>query len=507
MSPITLSARTVSNAAMQTTKGCLMHAESHNHETPISSMPRPAERDPRLPRLGESAGFIEYMGTGWATPDRTPVTVPGIAEASAAHRARLSAALPGRTMVLLGGRAPVRANDTFYGFRPNSDFFWLCGCDAEDAVLVMTPSGSGHDATLYVPAPAYPGEAGFFADAAHGELWVGSAPGMPEWSVALGVETKPLSQLEAGVRGASDILLAGNTTVLPDAVRDVPASHELRRVLAELRMVKDAWEIAELRRAVDDSVEGFKAVAREIPNSIAFGGERWLQGTFDRYARTVGNGPGYSTIVGSGAHAPILHWVRCDGPVLEDAALLLDMGVEARSFYTADVTRTLPASGTFSTAQRQVHDLVEASHRAGLAAVGPGKQFSDFHTASLEVIARGLHDWGLLPVSVDEALSEHGQQHRRYIVCGIGHHLGLDVHDCAQSSYEAYQGAAMVPGMVLTVEPGLYFHAWDNTVPPELRGIGVRIEDDILVTDAGSDVMSDALPIDAAGLEAWMRAL
>jgi len=181
------------------------------------------------------------------------------------------------------------------------------------------------------------------------------------------------------------------------------------------------------------------------------------------------------------------------------------MGVETRAYYTADVTRTFPASGTFNTAQRDVHDLVEKSHRAGLAAVAPGRRFSDFHVAAMEVIAEGLHDWGLLPVSVDEALSERGQQHRRYLVCGIGHHLGLDVHDCAQSNYEAYQGADMQPGMVLTVEPGLYFHAFDETVPPELRGIGIRIEDDILVTPGGSEVLSDAMPIDADGLERWMR--
>ena len=124
----------------------------------------------------------------------------------------------------------------------------------------------------------------------------------------------------------------------------------------------------------------------------------------------------------------------------------------------------------------------------------------------MEVIAQGLHDWDLLPVSVDEALSPVGQQHRRYLVCGIGHHLGLNVHDCAKSSYQAYQGGSMAPGMVLTVEPGLYFHAFDETVPPELRGIGVRLEDDLLVTADGAEVLSDALPIDASGIEAWMRA-
>jgi Xaa-Pro aminopeptidase len=107
-------------------------------------------------------------------------------------------------------------------------------------------------------------------------------------------------------------------------------------------------------------------------------------------------------------------------------------------------------------------------------------------------------------VSLDEALSPRGQQHRRYLVCGIGHHLGLDVHDCAKASDEAYKGAKLAPGMVLTVEPGLYFHAHDLTVPPELRGIGVRIEDDLLVTDGGAEVLSSALPLTADGLETWM---
>jgi Xaa-Pro aminopeptidase len=159
--------------------------------------------------------------------------------------------------------------------------------------------------------------------------------------------------------------------------------------------------------------------------------------------------------------------------------------------------------GTFTPAQRRVHDLVEAAHRAGMDQVRPGTTYTDFHFAAMEILARGLHDWGLLPVSVDEALAPEGQQHRRYIVCGIGHHLGLDVHDCGSSSYEQYQDAPLRPGMVMTVEPGLYFHAHDETLPPELRGIGVRLEDDLLVTGTGHEVLSGALPIDATGLEKW----
>ncbi|MEU4575521.1 aminopeptidase P family protein [Nonomuraea sp. ATR24] len=435
--------------------------------------------DGKLPRLSEIPAFTEHMAKGWDSPRRTPPVVAGAAEAAAAHRARLAAALPGQSVTVPAGRAPVRSNDTFYDFRVDSDFFWLTGCAVENAVAVV----SGGGCTLYLPPPAGPGEPEFFTDAAYGELWVGPSPSLAEWAAALGVEVRPLAELDGEPQ---------------------PPSDEVRRVLAELRMIKDEWEVDRLREAVDRTVEGFAAVVGEIPAAVAGGGERWLQGTFDRYARTHGNGPGYATIVGSGAHAPTLHWVRCDGPVLPDELLLLDMGVETRAHYTADVTRTFPASGRFTETQRRVHDLVEKAHRAGLAAVAPGRRFTDFHHAAMEVIARGLDDWGLLPVSVDEALSEQGQHHRRWLVCGIGHHLGLDVHDCAKSRPEAYHGAAMAPGMVLTVEPGLYFHAHDLTVPPELRGVGVRIEDDLLVTADGMENLSSALPLDAGGLETWM---
>ncbi|MFI5844143.1 aminopeptidase P family protein [Catenuloplanes sp. NPDC051500] len=460
-------------------------------QPPRSEGSRPLYAGTRPPRLTEdSPGFLAGIARGWGERTVPAPADPAAAHAAAAHRDRLSAALPGKTLVIGAGQAARRNGDADYGFRAGSDFVWATSCQAEGGYLVMTPRPGGHDAVLYLPPPARPGERDFFASAAHGELWIGPSAGLDAWSAALG-----LPVLNAAGFGT------------PATAHVAGASEELNRALSALRMIKDEWEIAQLREAIDHTVTGFAAVAAEVPRAVREGlGERWLQGTFDRHARTFGNGPGYSTIVGSGEHAPILHWVRCDGPVQPGETLLLDMGVEARSLYTADVTRTIPVGGGFTPAQRQVHDLVEASHRAGLAAVQPGALYSDFHFASLEVLARGLHDWGLLPVSVDEALAPAGQQHRRYIVCGIGHHLGLDVHDCAASPYEQYLGAALAPGMVLTVEPGLYFHAHDETLPPELRGIGVRIEDDLLVTDTGHDVLSGALPIDAAGLERWSAA-
>ncbi|MFE5671953.1 aminopeptidase P family protein [Agromyces sp. NPDC056523] len=469
------------------------------------SMPEPSEPDPRMPRLVNSPGFRNWMLEGWGEADRTPIVPAGAPTATAAHRGRLSAALPGRVLAIAAGRAPMRANDTAFEFRADSDFLWLVGLGIEDAVLVLEPVSGGHEATLYLPTAFRPGDEAFFADALRGELWVGPMPGLAEYADALGIRTRRIEELDL----PGDALLAGTVPATGPlaALGGRPRSGELARVLSELRMIKDEWEMAELRAAVDTTVDGFAATVLEIPRAVARGGERWLQGTFDRHARTFGAGPGYASIVGSGAHAPILHWVRAEGAVDPEALLLLDMGVERRSGFTSDVTRTVPASGTFSTTQREVHDLVEASHRAGLAAVGPGRDWSDFHAACMEVIAQGLSDWGILPVSVDEALSPEGQQHRRFIVCGVGHHLGIDVHDCASSSHEAYQGATLRSGMVLTVEPGLYFHAFDETLPPELRGVGARIEDDVLVTDRGSEVLSSGLPIDAAGIEAWMAAL
>ena len=470
---------------------------------------RATRRDPRMPLLSASPGFNEYMKHGWGDASRELRVEAGAAAAAAAHRARLSAEFAGETLVITAGRSQLRVNDNFFEFRADSDFLWLVGHGIEDAVLVMRPVAAGqgsdgaHDSTLYVTPPARPGDPAFHADANHGELWVGPLAGIAEVEAALGVRTRVIGELQV----ADDALIAGAAVVAKGsgaALDGKPRAPKLARVLSELRQIKDAWEIEQLRSANLATIDGFAQVRREIPRAIETGGERWLQGTFDRHARTVGQAPGYATIVGSGAHAPILHWVRADGEVHPEELLLLDMGIEMRSGYTADVTRTIPASGTFSAAQRQVHDLVERSHRAGLAAVQPGRLWADFHAACMEVLAEGLHDWGMLPVSVDEALSEGGQHHRRYIVCGVGHHLGLDVHDCDSSRYETYLGGTVQTGMALTVEPGLYFHAWDETVPPELRGIGVRIEDDLVVTETGTQVISDALPIDAEGLERWM---
>ncbi|MEU7474978.1 aminopeptidase P family protein [Lentzea sp. NPDC042327] len=454
-----------------------------------------------MAKLVDADGFRTYIRDGWGEWDN-PIDLPaGAKEAAAQHRAKLAAQLPGRRIALAAGRAHVRSNDTFHEFRADSDFVWLTGCQVEGAVVVV----ENDDATLFVPTPSEPHTVDFFGDADRSPFWIGAAAGTKEWSEALDLTVRPIEDLPRALQGRHpETLTAKGVDPLLDALTG-SHSDELRTVLSELRRIKDDWEVDQLRQAVDATVRGFLDVAGELGQAVRGGGERWLQGTFDRRARTEGNGPGYTSIVASGPHAPVLHWTRCDGKVSDADLLLLDAGVETKTLYTADVTRTLPVGGEFSAAQRQVYDLVLRSHVAALAEVKPGNDYSAFHHTAMRVLAEGLHDWGLLPVSVDKALDPSGQHHRRYIVCGTGHFLGLDVHDCADARQETYQQGILERGMALTVEPGLYFHPNDETLPPELRGIGVRLEDDLVVTGDGADVLSDALPIDADEIAAWVR--
>jgi Xaa-Pro aminopeptidase len=184
----------------------------------------------------------------------------------------------------------------------------------------------------------------------------------------------------------------------------------------------------------------------------------------------------------------------------------MDMGVENRALYTADVTRVFPISGTFTPLQRRIYDLVHASQQAGIDTVKPGVKFDDVHQACMRVLAEGLADLGLLPVSVDEAMTKESTVYRRWTLHGFGHMLGIDVHDCARARKERYKDGTLGEGYVLTVEPGLYFQPEDDLVPAELRGIGIRIEDDVLVTASGAEVLSAGLPRTADEVEAWLAA-
>jgi len=287
-----------------------------------------------------------------------------------------------------------------------------------------------------------------------------------------------------------------------------PADAELLEALSELRLVKDEYEIEQMREAVAATIAGFEQVVRNLRRAVRHRrGERVIEATFDGHAREEGNAVGYETIAAAGDHATTLHWIRNDGEVREGDLVLLDAGVEVDSLYTADVTRTLPVSGRFTEVQRRVYQAVLDAADAAFAAAKPGARFRDVHAAAMEVIAARLEEWGLLPCSAEESLSPDGQYHRRWMVHGTSHHLGLDVHDCAQARRELYVDGVIEPGMVFTIEPGLYFKADDLAVPEEYRGIGVRIEDDVLITADGNENLTAALPRRPDDVEAWMAPL
>jgi Xaa-Pro aminopeptidase len=486
-----------------------------------------SESQPELPNRQTpfSDAFKAFIAEGWAPysgelPPRLPAS-----EAASARRDTVSGIFPGQRLVIPAGGLKVRSNDTDYRFRPHSAFAHLTGLGTDrepDAVLVLEPTDDGHDAALYFKPRAPRDSTEFYADARYGEMWVGRRPSLEELAALCGIRCLPLAELDEHLaKNAEETLIRVLRDADPalaarlDQVRETTDSEQLRiqdaelaEALSELRLVKDEFEIAQMRQACAATAEAFAAVVADLPEALRRGrGERWVEGVFALHARHVGNAVGYDTIAASGDHACTLHWIRNDGDLKEGDLLLLDAGIELDTLYTADITRTLPVNGRFSDDQRMVYEAVLEAQQAGIDAARPGAKFSAVHDAAIAVLARKLQEWGVLAVTAEESLSADGGQHRRWMVHGTSHHLGIDVHDCAQARRQKYRDGTLAEGMIITVEPGLYFKADDELVPPNLRGIGVRIEDDIVITADGADNLSAALPRSSVEVEAWMAPL
>jgi Xaa-Pro aminopeptidase len=453
--------------------------------------------DPAVP-----AAYSSFMRQGWGDRELDLPPHP-ITPYAAARRQRLAEAFPGERLVLPAGGFKVRSYDTDYRFRPDTAHTYFCGNQTSDAVLVV----EGDESVLYARPRSERTTDEFFRDRQYGELWVGRRPSLKEISDSLGLEVRHIDRLADDVsRGGKTrvhrgVSAAVDGLVAPDESRD----SDFARVASEMRLVKDEWEVAELQRACDITTLGFTDSVAEWDRVLEFG-ERWVEGTFFRRARAMGNDIGYDSIVGGGSHATTLHWIDNTGPINTGELVLLDMGVEGHNLYTADVTRTLPIDGTFTPLQRELYDLVHAAQEAGIQAVRPGAPFQAAHNAAMEVLAHGLESLHLLPCSTEEALDPESKVYARWTLHGTSHMLGMDVHDCGQASPEAYIKGNLAAGMVLTVEPGLYFQADDLLVPEEMRGIGIRIEDDILVTVDGSRNLSASLPRTSSDVEEWMAA-
>ena len=491
-----------------------------------------------------SEAFKEFMASGWA--ERSAELPPRAAVAGYARQRRLalSRRFPGERLVIPAGPLKVRSNDTDYRFRPHSGFAHMTGLGLDhepDAVLVLEPvaegtgdDGGNHAATLYFRPLAGTDSEEFYSNARYGSFWIGDRLNLAEVSAMLDLPTRHLDEAETAIAGNVGEPAFGGVSVrllrkvdemvdaLVDTVRYNTApdpenldlgvfdarDDELAEALSELRLVKDEWEIQQMREAVAATVNGFTEVVKALPRAITHPrGERVVEGVFFARAREEGNDLGYDTIAAAGNNATVLHWIRNNGQVRAGELLLLDAGVEAESLYTADITRTLPVNGRYTDVQRRVYQAVLDAADAGFAAAVPGAKFRDVHAAAVRVLAERLAEWGVLPVPLEEALSDAGQQHRRWMPHGTSHHLGLDVHDCAQARRDLYLDGTITEGMVFTIEPGLYFKEEDLTVPEEYRGIGVRIEDDVLITADGPVNLSSALPRTPDEVEDWMAGI
>ena len=528
---------------------------SDDASTPSSSQEAPqslAARGSNRSRQPDNQAFRDFIGSGWGP---RPEGLPSRSEAApwaAARREALGSLFPGERLVLPAGTLKVRNNDCDYRFRPHSAFAHLAGTGTDfepDAVLVLepltapgretgtkaaaaqAPDTPTHEAVLYFRPRASRSSQEFYGDPRYGELWVGVRPSLEEVESATGMRCAHIDSLpdalakDAGpgavqlrvVAEADEAVTALVTTIRQQvgletgqAATEVDAG--LAEAASELRLVKDPWEIDQLRAAVAATKAGFDDLIRSIPRARGhWRGERVLEGAFGAKAREEGNGLGYDTIAAAGNHANTLHWINNDGAVEPGQLVLVDAGVEVDSLYTADVTRTIPVDGRFTEAQRRIYQAVlDAADAAFTRAGTPGCRFKDVHAAAMEVIAARLEEWGMLPegVSAADSLAPEGQYHRRWMVHGTSHHLGLDVHDCAQARREMYMDAELEPGMCFTIEPGLYFRDDDLLVPAEMRGIGVRIEDDVVVReDGGVERLTQDIPRTVDEVEAWVSGL
>jgi Xaa-Pro aminopeptidase len=423
------------------------------------------------------------------------------------RRRRVLDALGPEAALVLAAAPELRVGrDTELRYAVDADVRWLTGYEEPDCVIVLCPAAEGGAFTMFV-RPRDPAV----------ELWTGPRGGPEAALEHFGADqafpiaelTERLPRLIADARVLHVRLRSGNAALdmlvrrlLEDGRRrrarhgtGAQAVVEPGAILDDLRLIKDADEIAALRMAVDVTVDSFAETMAHVRTA---GTEAAVEGMLESAFRRRGaSGPAFPSIVAAGANATVLHYVRNDAPLAEGQLLLMDAGARVAG-YCGDLTRTVPVRGRFEGALAEIYDIVLAARNAAIAAVSPGRDVGAVHDAAFDALLAGLHEAGLFSDNDQEAR----ERVLRFFPHRTSHWLGLDVHDVGDYFRD---GAPRVlePGMVLTVEPGLYFARGDD-VPPHLRGIGIRIEDDVLVTPEDAVVLSARLPADRAGVEALL---
>jgi Xaa-Pro aminopeptidase len=411
-------------------------------------------------------------------------------------------------LVLPTAKQKLRNGDVFHSFRPDSDFYYLTGFEEPEAVLAAVPLSPGrHRAVLFV-RPRDPER----------ELWDGARLG-PRGAVRrLGCdEAHPIAELyprlEEALRKTSRLFYTlGLDEAMDRALRIVferiahanyrgnPAAHpaieDPRPTIASARLLKDRPEIEALSRAAAIAAEGHRrAIASARPGMMEYELQAELEATFRRLGSPSN---GYPSIVASGTNACVLHYVSNSRRMRAGDLVLVDAGAEAQ-YYTADITRTFPVGGVFSKPQASVYRVVLRAQKAAIRAVRPGRPWNAPHRAAVRSIVAGLRSLGILKGRTRELVAK--ETYRRWFMHGTSHWLGMDVHDAGGYQDADGKPRRLRPGMVLTIEPGLYFSARDRRVPKKFRGIGIRIEDDVLVTPRGSRVLTSAAPKEIREIE------
>ncbi|HVA36257.1 MAG TPA: aminopeptidase P N-terminal domain-containing protein [Candidatus Dormibacteraeota bacterium] len=426
----------------------------------------------------------------------------------AERRAEFRKRLGGGVVVIPAAPHQTRSNDTQYEYRQSSDLHYLTAWPEPDAVLVMTTLPEPRTVLFVLPLDRTM------------EIWNGRRVGVDGAKERYGAdEAYPIGELAPRLPD----LLAGHErlwytlgesepmdrTVL-DAVRAVRRQarkgvvapiefHDPRVVLAEMRLIKTPDEIEIMRRAAAITRDGFLAGMRNTRPGF---GEYAVEARMEyEYLARGAQAVAYPSICGAGHNATILHYNTNREELRDGTLLLVDSACEL-DVYATDVTRTWPVNGKYTAEQRAIYEIVLRAQKAGIEAVAPGASFRAYHNAAVRVITEGLVDLGLLKGDVD-ALIER-EKFTDFFMHNTGHWLGLDVHDVGAYKI-AGEWRKLEPGMALTVEPGIYIHG-DLDVPERWKGIGVRIEDDVLVTQTGRENLTESIPREIAEIEAMVGA-
>jgi Xaa-Pro aminopeptidase len=417
------------------------------------------------------------------------------------RRERVLAALREQNAALVVAAAPELhvGPDTGLRYLPDADMYWLSGYTEPEAVIVLAPQA---DKPFMM----------FVRDRdPDAERWTGMRGGVDAALSEYGADaafplTKLANELPQAVAGADRVyarLDAGRNDVRDCVQRTLDAARRSRPrtgsgphtitepsvLLGPMRRRKDAHEIALVKEAAAITVAGFAAARAALADAR---GEWQLEAALEyEFRRRGAMGPAFPSIVAADANATVLHYISNQASFGRDAAVLIDAGARYR-MYCGDISRTYPAGGRFTPAQQAVYDVVARAHGAALDACLPGSTVATVHDTAVRVLVEGMIELGLLRGAVDEITAKG--EHKRYYPHRTSHWLGLDVHDVGDYVTDAGEPQPLEEGMVLTVEPGLYIPADDERAPREFRGIGVRIEDDVLMTGAGREVLTAGAP-------------